>query len=403
MSAISRSMATRCAQSAWLAAIWLAAGQATASEPIIDNQFPGGNVVVERVEGDDVHLHQDPRDTEGFWFYWHFRVREAAGRTLTFHFTRGNVLGVLGPAVSVDGGASWRWLGPESVKDAAFVYTFPEDAAEVRFCLAMPYQAAHLQAFLDRHAANAHLKVEPHATTRKGREVCRLRLGRVDGSAEHRVMLACRHHSCEMMASWTLEGLMDAVLADTDDGRWLREHVEFLVLPMMDLDGVEDGDQGKNRRPHDHNRDYLGESIYPEVAALRAYVPKWSEGKLRVSIDLHCPWIRGGMNEQLFFVGVAPPDIWAATLRFSEILRRVQTGPLEHDPKHNLPHGQSWNTLTEPRTHSRWAALQPGIEVATTLEIPYARAGGRPVTVESARALGQDLATAIRHYLEGRP
>ncbi len=83
-----------------------------------------------------------------------------------------------------------------------------------------------------------------------------------------------------MMASWSLEGLMDEVLADTTDGRWLREHVEFLVVPFMDKDGVEDGDQGKNRRPHDHNRDYLGESIYPEVAAWRAFVPGWSEGRL---------------------------------------------------------------------------------------------------------------------------
>lgn len=387
----------------WFVAVWPASVYAAASEPVIDCDFPGGNIVVERVEGDDVYLHQDPRDTDGFWFYWYFRVREAAGRTLTFRFTKGNVLGVLGPAVSVDRGNTWRWLGAESMKGAAFTYTFPEDAVEVRFCLAMPYQEADLRAFLDRHAENAHLKVELHARSRKGRDVCRLRLGNLDGSAEHRVAVACRHHSCEMMASWALEGLMDEVLADTADGRWLRKHVEFLIVPFMDTDGVEDGDQGKNRRPHDHNRDYLGESIYPEVAAWRAHVPVWSEGRLKMAIDLHCPWIRGGMNEQLFFVGGPSEEIWAATRRFSRILQEVRTGPIPHEGKHDLPHGQSWNTLAEPRSHSRWAALLPGIEVATTIELPYARAGGRAVTVESARALGSDLARAIRRYLAERP
>ncbi len=398
-----RTLGRSCARGAGFALLWLAAVPASASEPVIDCGFPGGNIVLERIDGDDVYLHQDLRDTEGFWFYWYFRVREAAGRTLTFHFTRGNVLGVLGPAVSTDGGATWRWLGAESMKGATFTYSFPDDAGEVRFCLAVPYQASDLQAFLDRHAGSAHLKIEPHATSRKGRSVRRLRLGNLGGRPDHRVMVACRHHACETMASWALEGLIEEVLADTADGRWLREHVEFLMVPLMDLDGVEDGDQGKNRRPHDHNRDYLGESIYPEVAALRALVPEWSEGRLRISIDLHCPWIRGGNNEQVFFVGVAPPDIWASTIRLSEILAESGTGPLPHDPRHNIAHGQSWNTLAEPRTHSRWAALLPGIEVATTLEIPYARAGGRPVTVDSARALGRDLARAIRHYLEDCP
>ena len=81
------------------------------------------------------------------------------------------------------------------------------------------------------------------------------------------------------MASWTLEGVLEAVLADTPDGRWARENVEWMAVPFMDLDGVEQGDQGKNRQPHDHNRDYLGRSIYPTVAALKEFVPGWSAGK----------------------------------------------------------------------------------------------------------------------------
>jgi hypothetical protein len=65
------------------------------------------------------------------------------------------------------------------------------------------------------------------------------------------------------MASYSLEGLMEGILAGDDVGRWLAGHVEFLVVPFVDKDGVEEGDQGKNRRPHDHNRDYgPGVSIY---------------------------------------------------------------------------------------------------------------------------------------------
>ena len=36
------------------------------------------------------------------------------------------------------------------------------------------------------------------------------------------------------------------------------------VIPFVDIDGVENGDQGK-QAPHDHNRDYINSPIYPET------------------------------------------------------------------------------------------------------------------------------------------
>jgi hypothetical protein len=371
----------------------------------VDCRFPGGNIVVERIEGDEVHLHQDQRDTPSFWFYWYFRVRGAAGRTIRFYFTKGNVLGVRGPAVSTDGGKSWNWLGAESIEGASFTYTFPAGAGDVRFCLAVPYLEADLEACLQRWADNPHLMAERHSTSRKGRATRRLRLGRLSGPPRYRVLLTCRHHACEMMASWALEGIMEFVLADTQDGQWFRDHVELLALPFMDKDGVEDGDQGKNRTPHDPNRDYVGKSIYPSVAALRRYVPAWADGRLRIALDMHCPWIRGGgdqksSNQRIFFVGNPAPEIWGNQQDFCRVLEQVQTGPLVYNVKHNLPWGEKWNTLKEPRSCSRWAAELPKVLFASTVEIPYADVAGTAVTPATARAFGHDLARAIRAYLD---
>jgi hypothetical protein len=371
----------------------------------IDCDFPGGNIVVERVEGDDVYVHQDLRDTAGWWFYWCFRLRGAAGRTLRFHFTNKNVFAARGPCVSPDGGKTWTWLGNGATEGTAFTYTFPDRAREVRFCLAIPYQEADLDAFLEQHAGSPHLKAEPHATTKRGRTNRRLRLGKLDGEPKHRALFTCRHHSCEMMASWALEGLMETVLSDTADGRWYRENVEVLAIPMVDLDGVEDGDQGKNRKPHDHNRDYLGDSIYPTVAATRKFVPEWSGGRLRFGMDMHCPYIRGGgdgpsSNERLFLVGHPSEEMWKRQQAFGRILQEVQSGPLVYNPKHNIPWGQAWNNMKEARSSSRWMADLPGIQVGVTIEIPYADVAGTPVTADSARDLGRDLARAIRRYVE---
>lgn len=365
----------------------------------IDCEFPGGNILVDRIDGDDVYLRQDPRDTPGFWFYWSCRVRGAEGRRLTFRFTDGKVVGVRGPAVSRNGGETWQWLDDDTVTPESFAYQFGLEDTAIRFCLGMPYQRGNLEAMFREYADRDDFVVEKHATSRKGRSVPRIRFGCLEGEPEHRVLLACRHHACEMMASWALEGVIESALADSDRGRWLRERVEFLCVPIMDYDGVEDGDQGKNRAPHDHNRDYLDEPVYPEVTAIKELVPKWSGGRLRVAVDLHCPYIRGGNNQEIFFVGGPDEEMAERLAAFSKLLQSVQTGPLRYDSKHNIPWGESWNNMDEARSFGRWAALLPGIELATTLETPYADAGDRPVTIESARALGGDLAGAIEEWL----
>jgi len=383
----------------------LACGTSSEAAVIVDGTFPGGNIIVDRAEGDNIFLRQDLRDTQGHWFWWHFRVRGAAGRTLTFHFTKGNVIGTRGPAVSLNQGAIWAWLGTKTVNGATFHYTFPEGAEDVRFCFAMPYFESNLSAFLARYKGNASLRVEPHSTTRKGRKTERLFVGRLDRKAPHRVLITCRHHCCESMASYALEGVIQTALSDTEDGGWFRTNVEMLVVPFMDKDGVEDGDQGKNRKPHDHNRDYGENSIYPSVQELKPFVPRWSDGKLRVAIDLHCPYIRGTHNEVIYLVGSKDPRIWTEQQRFGAILQRLATGALPYDTKDNLPFGKAWNTGKNYGEHvsfGRWAATVPGISLATTIEIPYATASRGVVDGESSRAFGRDLARALRAYIEGR-
>ncbi|MBP3406089.1 MAG: hypothetical protein J6N18_08320, partial [Kiritimatiellae bacterium] len=61
----------------------------------VDTELPAGNAVIEKIEGDTVRLKQDLRDS-GLWFYWAFRVTEAAGKTVTFQFAQKNRVGYWG-------------------------------------------------------------------------------------------------------------------------------------------------------------------------------------------------------------------------------------------------------------------------------------------------------------------
>jgi hypothetical protein len=167
----------------------------------VDCAFPGGNIVVEGTEGDVVRLHQDLRDTEGDWFYWYFRVRGAGGRWLRFNFTRSAAIGARGPAVSLDKGRTWAWLGLADGGNESFSYDFPGRAGEVRFCVTIPYAGPDLGAFLERHRRSRYLRSGVLCRTAAGREVELLECGAKDGKPRRKVLLTARHHACESIAS----------------------------------------------------------------------------------------------------------------------------------------------------------------------------------------------------------
>ena len=58
------------------------------------------------------------------------RVKGAAGRTLTFSFTRSAAVGVRGPVVSRDGGATFAYAAEKGATRKSFTYTFGPDENE---------------------------------------------------------------------------------------------------------------------------------------------------------------------------------------------------------------------------------------------------------------------------------
>lgn len=372
---------------------------------LVDGNFPGGNIFVETFktenENNTVFMLQEPRDSLDNWFYWCFRTREASKGRITFQF-RGNIVGVRGPAVSLDMGETWKWLGAESSTQNSFSYCFDGSGAEVRFCFTIPYLERNLKCFLKKHENSPYLETSSLCTTGKMRNTELIRLGCIGSTAALRAILTCRHHCCESIASYSLEGIMEAVLSESEEGKWLRKNVEFMVVPFIDKDGVEDGDQGKTRYPHDHGRDYLGDSIYPSIKKLREIVPSWSQGKLKIALDLHCPHIRGEKNECIYIVGSENKTIWEEQCRFGKILEGRQAGPLKYRANDNLPFGVDWNkreNYSDGKSFPAWAGEIPGIKLSTAFEIPYANCLGQEINASSAREFGSDLAKAICLYL----
>lgn len=359
--------------------------------------------MVERLEDNDVVLHQDLRDTDGDWFYWYFAMRGAQGRELTFHFTRSRAIGLLGPGVSRDGGKTWSWLGPAESR-TSFRYRFAPDETEVRFSFGMPYQRADLHRFIDRRRDSPFMTRETLGFTRKGTPVDMLKIGCLRDDPDVRILVTVRHHACEMMASYVLEGMIDAFLDDGDPGDWLRPRVQCVAIPMVDIDGVEAGDQGKNRLPRDHKADYKGESIYPEIAALRAFIASWAKGRPDVTIDLHNP----GMGSRAIYTHAlrtpdgSPADPQAPERKFLDTLEAVHRGPLRFRTRDSVEFAAriaNREPGPDPAPDAGAERMGGGSRISIGFEIPYAMVGDTAVTPETARAFGRDLALALAVFL----
>ena len=103
---------------------------------MITNRIPGGNIQVVSVEGRNIELDVEMRDSAGDWFYWCFKAVFPEKGTYRFHFVRSDKVGTRGPALSLDGGRSWRWLCRERWNDgSSFRYECPEAGQEVIFCM----------------------------------------------------------------------------------------------------------------------------------------------------------------------------------------------------------------------------------------------------------------------------
>jgi hypothetical protein len=243
-----------------------------------------------------------------------------------------------GPAFSIDGGTTWQWLSAGAVRRNTFVAAIPPSTLDARFCFAMPYTESTLSGFLARYEGHDFLKTSTHCHTTKGRIAELISVGKQDSTPRYQVLVTARHQACESMASYVLEGILDLALGDDGDGdgRWFREPSGLMVVPFVDKDGVEDGDQGKNRRPRDHNRDYDDSPVHPTVKSIKKLVPRWLAGVPAIALDLHCPYIH---DEKIQLIGLPDERQWRAVSAFSSILEGLQDGALWSHASDDLPYG----------------------------------------------------------------
>lgn len=363
----------------------------------VHTDFPGGNVAVMQNDENVVHVAPDLRG-DNPWFYWYFEVRASKPGRVNFVFPekvagfKNGAIGLQGPAISTDLGRTWKWMGTDNVDGGCFFFDFAKTDQRVRFAVTIPYVQSDLDEFLKVNAANTHLKTSVLTKSRKDRDVELLQIGQ-PGPGIKAVLVTGRHHAAETMASYVLEGFLQEAMSDSPAGEEFRKRYVLCAVPFVDKDGVEDGDQGKNRKPHDHNRDYGDTSIYPEVRAIKELDKAMH---FQFALDFHCPTLVMGDHQVMYFVGAKEHPQYNFE-NVSEFAGWIKKG-LPPD----APYGPLvWlrNETNPSPKNSRYFGFKNGAIMAATLEFPFAPPG-KSTDPSSCRKYGRVIlqAWASTHF-----
>ena len=345
---------------------------------LIHKNFIGGNISVEKIKGNTVFVERENRDTTD-WFYWAFCVEEAAGKTLTFRFPNENRVGRFGAAVSHDL-KSWHWQDVWDSGDS-FSYTFGEDENKVYFAHHMLYDPERMNLL----AAKRNIPFETLCVTEKGRALPWFTFGH----GKKKILFTSRHHACESTGTYVLEGCVSELFGK------LPDDYSVTVIPFVDYDGVLDGDQGKNRIPHDHNRDYIDKPIYNVTKKIIGFV---AENPPEIFIDFHSPWHMRNGNDYNFF-SHAKTSMGESTDNFGKILADESKHlPLKYDGKNDVRSNERWNSDDLPNSKNYMSDI-PGIKLVLSTETAYFGLPESKVSIDGLLELGHAYGRAILRFI----
>ncbi len=369
--------------------------------------FPGGNIVIDSIVDNQVYVRPDQKGTDtakGEWFYWQFKVENAQGKALEFVFNQDHAITKNGPAYSRDQGENWHFLYPDTLVDTnAFSFQFGRQDSAVLFCMTIPYVQSDWERFIESAMSDGeYIERSFLAETNKGRKISYYRIKNPDQELERTLFFTSRHHACESTANFVLEGVIEAFLGKLQTGDSLVQGIQLIVIPFMDLDGVQLGEQGKNRPPHDHNRDYL-QFFYPTTRAVDSIFTRITQGTKTINIDLHSPWIKFNQNETLFFIGQEKEAFAQRTKQLAMLIDSLYQGVLPFKSEKDVfSFGKDWNNRTMEESFedqlfsfSQWGALQDNVCLATTLEVPYSNVRGEVLSKDNLRAFGVSLLNSL--------
>jgi len=195
---------------------------------------------------------------------------------------------------------------------------FKTDRDVVFFAMCYPYSYSSLQRYLynlqSNPVRNKTFRRELLCETLAGNRCDLLTITEASDdhdslAARKGVVLTARVHPGESNASWIMKGLIDYLTSDGDGAKELRRRYVFKVVPMLNPDGVINGNYRCSLAGVDLNRrwDKPDQYFHPTVTSCKAMVRRFSKTRnVVVQCDIH----GHSRKEGVFMYGCVPDRGW---------------------------------------------------------------------------------------------
>ncbi|MEO7494453.1 MAG: M14-type cytosolic carboxypeptidase [Massilia sp.] len=241
----------------------------------ISQQFDSGAIeVVQAASADriDVNLRKDSHADIHQWF--HFRLQGARGQACTIRFLNAGQAtypkGFEGyQAVASYDTETWFRV-PTSFDGQVMTISHTPDLDSVYYAYFEPYSYERHLRLLGEVAENPIARVLDIGSSVDGRDMNLVVVGKP--SAAKKVWVIARQHPGETMAEWFVEGMLDALLDNSNPvARKLLERAVFYIVPNMNPDGAYRGNLRTTAAGANLNREWMTPSIErsPEVLCVK--------------------------------------------------------------------------------------------------------------------------------------
>ena len=238
---------------------------------------------------DDEHtytLYIHPEDTPinpSSWYAFSITSDEAAHLDLTLAYTHGRHR--YDPQVSADGGANWKALEVAQSEDGTRAEFALDVAVGETFISAQPrFSLAEREAWIDRIAAMPGVMRTRFGTSEQGRSLDGLEFGAMGAPA---LIVIGGQHPPEVRGAYALTDFVERLLADEPLANDFRTKFQVVAAPVINPDGVAEGNWRHNSRGVDLNRDW-GDFTQAETRAFAG----WIDGRVDpiAFFDFHGTW-----------------------------------------------------------------------------------------------------------------
>jgi hypothetical protein len=231
--------------------------------------------------------------------HWHFQLQARAGTELTvvlanfdniWNGRHGSPLSERTSCfVSFDGRA-WTALPARKIDGNRLELSIRMERDTLYLTRLEPYRLSDLDRLLAEIRGHPRIEITPIGRTVEGRELEVIRVGHRE--APYRILLRARSHPWEPGGNWLVQGLIRALLEESEDTRRYLDRYCIYIVPMAAKDGVVRGHTRFNVLGMDLNRNWEGPadpSFAPENHALETWLERMIQqgAGAHLAIDLH--------------------------------------------------------------------------------------------------------------------